>query len=120
MWNEGTVSDKMNGGYTLYQALENLKLTSPYYSFDKNGFHFIIINRNDKKNDEAKGYKQFIGPEQCECLNKDLAGSKHPIVVFSHQGLFYYHGPDEDYGAENYKDIEKIVKDHNALHPTGK
>lgn len=111
---------EMDGGYSLAQALENLKMTSPYYSFDKNGFHFVILNGNDKKNAEAKGYKQFIGPEQVDWLKKDLAGSKHPVVVFSHQGLHFYHGPDENYGVENYQEIQKIFEDHNAKNPAGK
>lgn len=108
---------EMDGGYTLEQTLEYLNMKRSYYSFDKNGFHFIVLDGNNKKNAEAKGYKQFIGPEQVDWLKKDLADTRHPVVIFSHQGLAYYHGPDEDYGVENFKQIQEILESHNTLNP---
>ena len=75
---------EMDGGYTLEQSLENLKMKKSYYSFDKNRFHFIVLDGNNKKNAEAKGYKQYIGPEQVDWLKKDLANTRHPVLEYSH------------------------------------
>jgi 3',5'-cyclic-AMP phosphodiesterase len=68
----------------------------------------------------VKGYKQFIGPEQVTWLKKDLAKASTPVVIFSHQGLSFYHGADEDYGVENYQQIQDILTTHNLQKPTCK
>jgi 3',5'-cyclic-AMP phosphodiesterase len=111
---------EMDGGTSLDKALDHLNMPKPYYSFEKNGFHFIVLNGNDKKTPEAKGYKQFIGPEQVEWLKEDLSKTTHPVVVFSHQGLAHYSSADEEYGVENYKQMEEILETHNATNPKSK
>jgi predicted phosphodiesterase len=111
---------EMDGGYKLNQALENLAMNKSYYSFDKNGFHFIVLDGNDKKNDETKGYSRYIGPEQVAWLKDDLAKTNHPVIIFSHQPLSCYNGPDEIYSVENYQEIQKIFEEHNILDPAGK
>lgn len=111
---------EMDGGHSREQALESRDMKSPYYSFDKNGFHFIVLDGNDKKDQAAKGYKQFIDTPQMEWIKKDLSKTRHPVVVFSHQGLVVYHGVDEDYGIENAGQVRKIIKEHNSNHPDKK
>ena len=111
---------EMDGGTSREAALAYRNLKSGYYSFDKNGFHFIVLDGNDKKSPEEKGYKQYIGPEQAEWLKNDLAKATHPVLIFSHQGLQLYHGADEDYGIENYKEIQRILEKHNEGSPATK
>ena len=111
---------EMDGGTSREKALEYRKMNSSYYSFNKNGFHFIVLDGNDKKNPETKGYKQFIGSEQVNWLKADLAVATTPIVIFSHQGLSFYKGADEDYGVENYKEIQGILENHNRQNPAAK
>ncbi|MBL7973168.1 MAG: metallophosphoesterase, partial [Prolixibacteraceae bacterium] len=77
---------EMDGGTSKEKALEYRKMPMPYYSFDKNGFHFIVLDGNDKKNPEEKRYNQFIGPEQIGWLKADLEKANYPVVIFSHQG----------------------------------
>lgn len=108
---------EMDGGYKLDQALENLKMAGSYYSFDKNGFHFIVLDGNDRKSEESKGYSRYIGPLQVTWLKNDLAKTSNPVIIFSHQPLSYYKGPEEIYSIENYKEIQKILEEHNALFP---
>ncbi|MCG6189330.1 metallophosphoesterase family protein [Maribellus maritimus] len=105
---------EMDGGTSREDAIEFRKMKSGYYSFDKNGFHCIVLDGNDKKNPEDKGYKQFVGPKQIEWLKSDLANSMHPVIIFSHQGLQLYHGAEEDYGVENYKEVQAIFEKHNS------
>jgi len=108
---------EMDGGYTREKTMAYLQMKSSYYSFDKNGFHFIVLDGNDKKNPEAKGYKQFIGAQQVSWLKDDLARTTHPVVIFSHQGLTIYQSADETYGVENWKEIRGILMKHNQTHP---
>jgi predicted phosphodiesterase len=104
---------EMDGGTSHEKAVAYRGMKSGYYSFNKNGFHFIVLDGNDKKNPEVKGYKQFIGPEQVTWLKNDLAKAGFPVVIFSHQGLAFYHGADEDYGVENYQQVQDILSAHN-------
>ena len=111
---------EMDGGTSREAALAYRNMQSGYYSFDKKGFHCIVLDGNDKKSPEAKGYKQFIGQEQIEWLKNDLANATHPVLIFSHQGLQVYHGADEDYGVENYREIQQILEKHNTENPATK
>lgn len=111
---------EMDGGTSHEKALEYRSMKSGYYSFIKNGFHFIVLDGNDKKNPESKGYKQFIGVEQVNWLKEELAKAVSPVVIFSHQGLSFYKGADEDYGVENYKEIQGILENHNRQNPSAK
>jgi len=108
---------EMDGGFSLEQALAYRKMNKSYYSFDKNGFHFIVLDGNDKPDSSAKGYKQFIGPEQVTWLMEDLAGTSYPVILFSHQGLVLYHGAGEDYGVQNYGEMQGILESHNRANP---
>lgn len=65
-----------------------------YYSFDCNGFHFVVLDDNYIKEGDRyistsvfgdKG--PYISGEELAWLEKDLAGTKLPSVLFSHQRL---------------------------------
>ena len=106
-----------DGGHTLAQALAVRKMKNSFYSFDKCGFHFVVLDGNDKKDDNVKGYRQFIGKPQIEWLKDDLAKAAYPVVIFSHQGLVTYQGAEADYGIENGDQVQKIIEDHNTENP---
>jgi 3',5'-cyclic AMP phosphodiesterase CpdA len=78
-------------------------------AFDKNGFHFIILDGNDinPSDDKASGYPRFIGDEQKIWLLKDLKSTKYKTFIFSHQSL-------EGEGIENREEIRKILENENA------
>ncbi len=73
-----------------------------YYSFDENGFHFVVMDRNFLKNDDGSlvdyntdnfgpapsPKRNFSDKEQLEWLKEDLANAKYPIIVFMHQPVF--------------------------------
>jgi len=107
----------MDGGHTLVQALEVRKMKSSFYSFDKCGFHFVVLDGNDKKDENVKGYRQFIGKPQIEWLKDDLSKAGYPVVIFSHQGLFSYQGAEADYGIENGDQVRKILEVYNSENP---
>ena len=111
---------EMDGGTSKAKAVEYLKMKGSYYSFDRRGFHFIVLDGNDKKSPDVKGYQQFIGPEQVEWLKDDLLKAEHPVVIFSHQGLSRVKGAEEFYGVENDKQIQEILTSHNSANPSYK
>lgn len=111
---------EMDGGTSHAQALEYRDMDSGYYSFDKNGFHFIVLDGNDKKSPDVKGYQQFLGPDQIKWLKADLESASFPVVLFSHQGLSIYKTPKEIYGLDNYQEVQDILVAHNERHPDRK
>ncbi|WP_423127043.1 metallophosphoesterase family protein [Gaoshiqia sp. Z1-71] len=111
---------EMDGGHSREEALAYRNMKNSYYSFDKKGFHFIVLDGNDKKDENAKGYKQYMGPTQLEWLRNDLSETKFPVVIFSHQGLVVYKGVDENYGVENAAEVREIIDRHNLSHPDQK
>ncbi len=70
-----------------------------YYSFDLEGFHFVVLDRNNLKTPEGyipyKNANFYVDstmrghadPEQLEWLRSDLESTPLPTVVFVHQGL---------------------------------
>ena len=98
---------EMDGGTSLQQALARRNMASAYYSFEKNGFYFIVLDGNEKKTPDVKGYQEHINPAQIAWLKTELSKAKGPIVIFSHQGL----GPD---GIDNSEELRSILEAHNA------
>ncbi len=112
---------EMDGGYSRKEAVAYRNMENSYYSFDKNQFHFIVLDGNDPKDENDKGYKQYIGAKQLAWLKEDLINSKYPIVIFSHQGLTTYHGGEDDsYGLENNELIRELLESHNKINPKAK
>jgi len=111
---------EMDGGTSHEEALQYRNLKTGYYSFEKNGFHFIVLDGNDKNDPAARGYKQFVGPAQVNWLKNELATTKFPVIIFSHQGLAYYRSADEEYGVVNYKQMQALLEEHNAKNPSKK
>lgn len=65
-------------------AVDLLQMPKPYYSFDKNGWHFVVLDTVHQR--EGFGYIGWIDPAQMEWLEKDLAAvpAKTPTMVVSH------------------------------------
>ncbi|WP_420477377.1 metallophosphoesterase family protein, partial [Noviherbaspirillum sp. ST9] len=65
-------------------ASDQLGLAKPYYSFDRNGWHFIILDSTFL--DSGQGYLGKLDEEQFNWLQHDLKSldSKTPVMVLSH------------------------------------
>jgi len=112
---------EMDGGYSREEAVAYRKMSNSYYSFIKNQFHFIVLDGNDPIDEKSKGYKQYIAVKQINWLKEELAKSKYPIVIFSHQGLTTYPGGEgDDYGIENAEQVRGILELHNEQNPKQK
>lgn len=77
-----------DGGFTKEQALAFWGAEKPYYSFDDKGFHFVVLDGNEKDpQKKISGYPRTIGKEQLNWLKEDLRRTKLHTIIFCHQGL---------------------------------
>jgi|WetSurMetagenome_2_1015567.scaffolds.fasta_scaffold01101_12 hypothetical protein len=98
-----------DGGFSKDQVIRFMNSPARYYSFDKKGFHFIVLDGNDlnPSPDKATGYPRYIGEEQRTWLINDLKSTKYPVILFSHQSL-------ESEGIENRQQIRNILESENV------
>lgn len=80
-------------------VLEFWRMPARYYSFDRGGHHFVVLDRNHiKRGSEfipyargnyfrGPGQRSHADPEQLAWLAEDLQRTSKPTIVFVHQGL---------------------------------
>jgi predicted phosphodiesterase len=89
---------------------------SNYYSFDRNSFHFIVLDANYTSQGRAYDHGKFdwtdahIPKDQLEWLNNDLHRNKMPAVIFIHHRL---DTPpvDKIYCPDNADIVRKMLED---------
>lgn len=97
-----------DGGFTREQTLEFWGAKDKYYSFDLGGYHFVVLDGNDKKKQGAvSGYPRYIGEQQAEWLKNDLLKTNSPTFIFSHQSI------ENAGGVENGQAIMRIIEEAN-------
>lgn len=81
----GLPTEKKDSLYGKKFALEQMELENTYRSFDKNGWHFIIL---DSTHERSSGlwYMAKLGNNQLQWLADDLAKtpSSRPVMIVSH------------------------------------
>jgi 3',5'-cyclic-AMP phosphodiesterase len=102
IWGWNKSKSKTTGTEPLWgkrRALEALGLDKPYHSFDRGGWHFIMLDSMVPFG--ADGYSAKIDAEQFEWLTADLAANagKHTLVashipIFSPAGVLISCGED--------------------------
>lgn len=92
------------------------KMPYRYYSFEVNGWKFIVLDPNNYKDENGMihpyeygnyfGYDlPYIDSEQLEWFGKEVSGSSLPIVVFSHQSILGFGNHD----IRNNSDLLDII-----------
>ncbi len=76
-----------DGGFDRADAVKFLGMPSRYYSFDQQGFHFIVLDANDVPDGNTETYPSYIARDQQEWLENDLAKTELTVFVFVHQSL---------------------------------
>lgn len=99
---------EMDGGFSREDVVKFFGMPSKYYSFDKNGFHFVILDGNDPNPGDWSGYHRYIGDEQLQWLKNDIKGTDSPVVIFSHQTLENVLG-----GVANFKEVRGVLEEAN-------
>ena len=97
-----------DGGYSQQQAMDFWGMPSRYYSFDRAGYHFVVLDGNDANPAPWSGYHRYIHGDQQEWLRKDLENTDLPTFVFSHQTL-----ENEDGGVANQREVRQILEAAN-------
>jgi len=90
--------------YNRDHTLSCLDMPARHYSFDVEGFHFLVLDGNDQKDPPQNGYARYMGKKQLEWLEQDLALTKSPVIVFSHQSI------EDPGGVENAAEVRKILE----------
>jgi len=101
----------MDGGFTRDQVVSFWKAIGKHYSFDMKGYHFVILDGNEKdpSPDRPAGYARYISDAQLQWLESDLDKTTLPAIIFCHQGL------DNDMGGiDNATQSRLVLERANA------
>ncbi len=80
-WGFGKTSDPL---YGKKYAMEKMQLATPYRSFDKAGWHFIVLDSIQPKKD-GSWYTCYLDDAQFDWLQQDLEKAKDKyVMVISH------------------------------------
>jgi hypothetical protein len=83
-----------------------------YYSFDLNGYHFIVLDACFRKDGQPYGRKNFewtdssVPAAEVDWLRSDLKQTPHKSILFVHQRL----DVTPPYGVQNAPEIRKILE----------
>lgn len=83
-----------------------------YYSFDRGGVHFIVLDSCFRSDGASYGRKNFewtdanIPPAEIEWLEADLKANHLPVIVFAHQRL----DVSNDHGVKNNVAVRKVLE----------
>jgi predicted phosphodiesterase len=91
------------------RTVEFFGMPARYYSFDRDGIHYVILDGNDPHPKPWTGYNRCISDEQLEWLRDDLAKGTEPTVVFSHQGL------NDAWGIVNAETVRSILEESGRM-----
>lgn len=112
-------NNKSQAVYGKQYAMDQLKLSKPYYSMVKNGWKFIMLDSVSLDID-CTWYIGKLGEEQFNWLQNELAATEAtmPILVMSHIPILTATNLIEDdivnrwqmYGGDMHTDVSKIIK----------
>ncbi len=107
----GVLNAKVNSseeGYGRGMFLEVFHLARSYYSFDRSGYHFIVLDANSYELwNASSGISRYrIDEEQMSWLHKDLSAASRPVVLFIHE-------PTVD--LINQEELMDVLQSNNAL-----
>lgn len=83
-----------------------------YYSFDRGGVHFVVLDACFRKDGVPYGRRNFqwtdanLPPAELEWLEADLSTNQTPVVVFAHQRL----DVATNHGVRNQKQVRAILE----------
>lgn len=98
-----------DGGYRREQTVEYYGMPDRFYSWDQQGFHFVVLDGNDRPADHQGGYPRYMAQDQLEWLKQDIESTCKPTLVFSHQSL----ERENQGGVQNGADVRAILEAEN-------
>ncbi|QDU07229.1 metallophosphoesterase family protein [Gimesia aquarii] len=101
------------------EFLEGVGQNASYYSFDQNGFHFVVLDSCFKSDGTPYGRRNFkwtdanIPEPELEWLRAELKQTEHPTIVFAHQPLDL---KDSDaHAVKNSSVVRKILEESDKV-----
>lgn len=88
-----------------------------YYSFDRGGFHFVILDACFRSDLEPYGRENSdwrdanIPPDEVDWLREDLKATDKKTVVFIHQRL----DVENNYGVKNAPQVRSVLEDSGKV-----
>ena len=100
--------------YTLTtdEFLDGVGQKQSYYSFDRSGFHFVVLDSCFRTDGTPYGRKNFrwtdanIPQAELDWLAADLKATDRPVVVFAHQRL----DVSTSHGVKNCPAVRRILE----------
>lgn len=99
------------------EFLEGVGQKKSNYSFDRGGFHFVVLDACFRSDGQPYGRYNFkwndanIPEEQVEWLRADLKATSGKTIVFAHQRL----DVKNDYGIKNAEQVRKVLDDSGRV-----
>jgi 3',5'-cyclic AMP phosphodiesterase CpdA len=94
------------------EFLAGVEQPRSYYSFDRGGMHFIVLDACFRTDGEPYGRRNFtwtdanIPRAELDWLHADLTSTSAPVVVFAHQRL----DVSTQHGVRNAVDVRAILE----------
>lgn len=94
------------------EFLGGVEQEKSYYSFDRGGFHFVVLDSCFRSDGKPYGRKNFkwtdanIPAAEIEWLEADLKATDKNVVVFAHQRL----DVSNNHGVKNNVDVRKVLE----------
>lgn len=97
---------------TKSEFLGGVEQLKSYYSFDRGGFHFIVLDSCFRSDGQPYGRRNFqwtdanVPPAELEWLAADLKAGDQPAIVFAHQRL----DVTNHHGVKNNAEVRKVLE----------
>lgn len=94
------------------EFLAGVEQAKSYYSFDRGGIHFVVLDSCFRADGQPYGRKNFkwtdanIPAAELEWLAADLKATDKHVIVFAHQRL----DVSNNHGVRNNADVRKILE----------
>lgn len=99
------------------EFLQGVEQERSYYSFERGGFHFVVLDACFRSDGQAYGRKNShwtdanIPPAELDWLEADLKASGKPVIVFVHQRL----DVSTQHGVKNNAAVRRILEDSEKV-----
>ncbi len=99
------------------EFLDGVGQKKSYFSFDRGGFHFVILDACFRSDGEPYGRNNFkwtdanIPQEQVEWLRADLKATAGRTIVFAHQRL----DVKNDHGVKNAEQVRQVLEESSKV-----
>ena len=94
------------------EFLDGVEQERSYYSFDRSGFHFVVLDACFRSDGEPYGRRNFhwtdsnVPPAEIEWLQADLKRADAKAIVFAHQRL----DVNNNHGVKNAREVRKVLE----------